>query len=453
MNCNAAHTCSMRCSDPCACPCEQIRHDVVSEDQSPLVPPVVADNFAAESIHALYSAVYSLQSELSENVEIYDAAAWQVWDAPTSDGNANQSTKSSPSKTPVIRELHRPVDLSNGSRQIGRSNAAIFHNAPDISGQAEQNRSPRQSPQPLLNNPEDLFNQPNENFSSAPLTSSPDPDKYATAAQGPLHLPPTLAPDVPYRINDSTKVIGSAQPNSQTYNNGQGTKKSSSKSPSVFKSGRSYSGAPPTTNTKPIALRPMASTTGPVSPSQTRLYVSGVVETDSSASLKQLFTQFGTVLDATVMNDTKRVTSGNPKRFGFVTMASPGQADAAIASLHGARRHGRALNVQKAKPDPNSSNSSPDNPQKHPVVTSKSKENIPGSEAASKKYTPGSKTQPKESDQVLMEFNHPPNDANVERTPPQTSGPSNSNGAGTTPIVTHEQEVTQIQEDDLISFD
>ena len=444
----------MRCSDPCACPCEQIRHDVVSEDQSPLVPPVVADNFAAGSIHASYPAVYSLQSELSENVEIYDAAAWQVWDAPTSDGNANRSTKPSPSKTPVIRELHRPVDLSNGFRQIGRSNAAIFHSAPDISGQAEQNRSPGRSPQPVLNSPEGFVNQSNENFSSEPPRSSSNPDKYVTVAQEPLHLSPPLIPDVPYRIDDSTKAIESAQPTSQTYINGEGTKKSSSKSPSVFKSGRSYSGAPPpTSNTEPVASRPMATKTGPVPASQTRLYVSGVVETDSSASLKQLFTQFGTVLDATVMNDTKRVTSGNPKRFGFVTMASPGQADAAIARLHGTRRHGRPLSVQKAKPDPNPSNTGPDNPQKHPIITLKSKENIPGSQAASKKYTPGSNIHPKESDQALMEFSHPPNDVNVERTPRQTSGPSNNNGAGDTPIVTQEQEVTQIQEGDLISFD
>ena len=450
----------MRCSDPCACPCEQQRLDVATNDLSLMVLPVVVKNPVARSIvtstssnPTLYPAVHSLESELSENVDIFNAAAWQVWDAPTPEGNGNQSMKPSPAKTPVIRDFHRPVDLSNGARQTGRSNAAILHNPSDISGQVEQKRSLSGSPQPLLTSQEGFVHQFNENPSLEPPISSPNSDTYATVAREPSHPPPPLALDVLYRIDDSTEVIGSAQTKTQTYNNGQSSNKSSSNSPSFFRSGRSYSGASPsTTNTEPVVTTQMATTMSPVSASPMRLFVSGIVEADSSASLKRLFTQFGTVLDAIVMNDAARVTSGYPKRFGFVTMASSRQADAAISRLHGRSRHGQALSVQIAKPHSNSSITSPNNLQKHPVPISKGKENNLGLEAPLKKSTPGLMTQSNELEHVLTEFNHSPNDDNVECAPSQSYGPSDNNGDSSITIVTGKQEVAQIQDDDLISF-
>ncbi|KFY89900.1 hypothetical protein V498_06272 [Pseudogymnoascus sp. VKM F-4517 (FW-2822)] len=449
MNCSAAHTCSMRCYDTCACPCEQESHGVATSG----LPLVVAQDSVAQLIPipisshpALYPAAHSLESELSENV-----AAWRVWEAPKPSSNGDQSAKPSPRKSPVIRDSHRPVNLLNGVRQTGPSSGAILHSRPDISDQMEQKRSQSKSLPPVLDNPEGIVHQLDEGSSLAPSRSNRNTDTHASGA---LHLLPPLALGIPYGIDDSTRVIGSAQADVEMYHNEQDTKKSSSRSQLVIMPGRSYSGPPrPTTNTEPAASMQMETTTGPVSASQTRLFVSGIVEADSGTSLRHLFTQFGTVLDTVAMNDTTRVTSGHPKRFGFVTMGSPGQADAAIARLHGTRRHGQALNVQKAKPDPNLSNAGPNNPQKHVVPTSKSKENNPGSEPPLNKYTLEFKAQSKEFDQVLTEFNHSPNDANVEHTLRQTHEPSNGKGDSATAIVTGKQEDTPIQEDDLISFD
>lgn len=439
----------MRCYDTCACPCEQESLGVATNDLSLVVAedPVAQLITTPISSHpALYPAPHSLESELSENV-----AAWRVWEAPKPSGNGDQSAKPSPRKSPVIRDSHRPVNLSNGVRQTGPSSRAILHSRRDISAQMGQKRSQSESLPPVLNNPEGIVHQLDKGSSLVPPRSNQNTD---THARGTLHLLPPLARDVPYGIDDSTRVIGSAQANVEIYHNEQDTKTSSSRSQLVIMPGRSYSGAPrPTNNTEPTASMQMETTTGPVSASQTRLFVSGIVEADSGTSLRHLFTQFGTVLDTVAMNDTTRVTSGHPKRFGFVTMASPGQADAAIAGLHGTRRHGQALSVQKAKPDPNSSNPGPNNPRKHSVPTSKSKENNPGSEPPLKKYTPEIKAQSKEFDQVLTEINHSPSDANVEHTLRQTHEPSNGKGDGVTTIVTRKQEETPTQEDDLISFD
>lgn len=438
MNCNAGHTCSMRCNDPCACPCEQARHGVTTGDLSPLASPTVADNFVAP---ALYPVVHSLQAELSGNAEIFDAAAWQEWDAPKADGNANQPARPPPSKTLVIRDLHRRVDVSNGGRKTERPNAAILHSPPDIAVQEEQKQSPCRSPQPVVNGAEGFVHQPNGNLPPAPPRSSPNLDTYATVAR---------APNVPHRIGESTKVIASAQTN----NNGQSTKKASTKRPSVFKSGHSYSGGPPPpNNTEPVASTQITTTTGPISASSSRLYVSGVAEAESSALLKLLFMQYGTASDVFVKNGAANATSVNPNRFGFVTMGSPAQADIAISKLHGTRRHGQVLSVQIARPYHHSSNASPSNLLEHSVPVSKNKENNPGSEAQVKKYAPALKTQPQELDQVLTEPHHSPDDANVDHTPRQTDGPSDNNEKPAITVVTETQEVVRIQEDDLISFD
>ncbi|KFZ06707.1 hypothetical protein V501_07158 [Pseudogymnoascus sp. VKM F-4519 (FW-2642)] len=436
MSCNAAHTCSNRCSDPCACPCEQASHANVTDNRSLPASPAVADDSVAPT---LYPAVHSLESELAENVEIFDAAAWREWDAPASDVNARQSTRPPPSKKAlVIRDRHRPVDLSNGARQTGRPNAAILHSPPDISVQVEQQRSPRGSPQPPQSSAKGFVHQPNENLSAAPPRSSPNLDTYAAIAR---------APSVPHRTDDSTKVVASAQTN----NNGQGTKKASTKSPLVSKPGRSNSRGPLATNTtKPSASTKMVTTTGPASAAHGKLFVSGVAEAESTASLKGLFMQYGTVLEAAVKNDAAIATATNPNRFGFVTMASSAQADTAISKLHGTRRHGQPLSVQKAWPNPHSSNAGPSNLQEYSTPISKSKENNPGSMAQPKK---DARTQPEELDQVLTEPHFSSNDTNVEHSPPQTDGPSDNTGGAAITVITEKQEVVETQEDDLISFD
>ncbi|OBT90772.1 hypothetical protein VE02_00589 [Pseudogymnoascus sp. 03VT05] len=439
INCGAAHTCTMRCSDPCACSCEQASH-IASGGHSLLVSPDVAEGSAAP---ALYPAVHSLQAELSEDAEIFDAAAWREWDAPAADNNAIKSKRPSPSTTPVIRDFHRPVDLSSGARQIGRRNAAKLHSLPGIPNQVEQKRSSSRSPQPDLRNAEGLAHQPNENFSTAPLRASPNLDTYASVAR---------APGLPHRIDGSTKVIASAQTN----NNGQGTKQAFTKSPSVLNSGRPHSGAPPPlNNTGPAASTQMPTTSGPSSASAFvgNFFVSGVAEAESTASLKHLSMQHGTVLDAVVKNGAAVATATNPNRFSFVTMASSAQADTAISELHGTRRHGQSLSVQKAWSLPHSSNDGPSNLQEHSTPISKSKENNPASMAQPEKDAPGLRTQPEELDQVLTESHFSPNDTNVEYTPPQTNGPSDNNGGAAINVITEKEEVVETQEDDLISFD
>ncbi|OBT70222.1 hypothetical protein VE03_00209 [Pseudogymnoascus sp. 23342-1-I1] len=450
INCIAAHSCNMRCSDPCACPCEQGGHN---DDSSLPVSHLATGGsitqstlMASFSNPALYPAVHSLEAELSEN-----QAAWRVWEAPKPTNKGDQSTKPSPRKSPLIRDSHRPVNLSNGARQIGPSNAAIFHKRPYISGQMEQKQSPSGPFQSVPNSPEGFVRQLDDSVFPAPPNSNRNIDRHS---KGPLHLLPPLAIDGPNSIDDSTNVIRSAETNSQTYNDGQATKKSSSRSQLVFKSGRSYSGPPPPTdNIEPVSSPQVATTSEPVSTTPTRLFVSGIVEADSSASLKYLFAQFGTVLDAVAMNDTSRVTSGHPRRFGFVTMASSGHADVAIARLHGTRRNGQTLTIQEAKPDPNSSNCGPNNQQKHSVPASKSKENNPGSGSPLKKNTPELNTQSAEFDQILKKLNLSPNDANVEHALRKNCQPSDNNRDGVITIDAGKQKEIPIQEDDLISFD
>lgn len=443
MNCNAGHTCSMRCNDPCDCPCEQARNGVTTNSLSLLISPAVVNELVTP---ASYPAVHSLQAELSGNAEIFDAAAWREWDAPKADGNANQSARPPPSKTLVIRDLHRRVDVSNGARKTGRPNAAILHSPPNIAIQVKQKQSPCRSHQPVVSGAEGSVHQPNENFPPAPPGSSPNLDTYATVAG---------APNVPHRTVESTKVIASAQTN----NHGQGIKKASTKRPSVFKSGHSYSGGPPpSNNTEPVASTQITTTTGPVPASTSRLFVSGVAEAESSASLKPLFMKYGTASDAFVKNGPANATSVNPNRFGFVTMAFPVQADIAISKLHGTRRHGQLLSVQRAWPHPHSTNAGPSNPvpsnpEEHAIPIAKSKKNNPGSEAQVKKNAPALKKQPKESDQVLTGPHHSPDDANAEHTPRQSNDPSDSNEEPAITVLTETQEMVPNQDDDLISFD
>jgi RNA recognition motif-containing protein len=79
----------------------------------------------------------------------------------------------------------------------------------------------------------------------------------------------------------------------------------------------------------------------------TRLYVGNLSYGVDSSSLEQLFTQHGSVKSAEVLQD--RMT-GRSKGFGFVEMGSEGEAQAAIAALHGQEFEGRPLTVNEAKP-------------------------------------------------------------------------------------------------------
>jgi RNA recognition motif-containing protein len=67
----------------------------------------------------------------------------------------------------------------------------------------------------------------------------------------------------------------------------------------------------------------------------------------SSADLERLFSEFGTVQSAQVIEDR---ATGRRKGFGFVEMNSEAEAQAAIQGLHDRELEGRRLTVNEAKP-------------------------------------------------------------------------------------------------------
>ena len=78
-----------------------------------------------------------------------------------------------------------------------------------------------------------------------------------------------------------------------------------------------------------------------------KLYVGNLSYNVTNESLSTLFSTFGTVDSAQVIMDRD---TNRSKGFGFVEMASAGEADAAIAALDGKDHDGRNLKVNEAKP-------------------------------------------------------------------------------------------------------
>lgn len=81
-----------------------------------------------------------------------------------------------------------------------------------------------------------------------------------------------------------------------------------------------------------------------------KLYVGNLPFTMSGSELEQLFAAHGTVTSAQVISDRE---TGRSKGFGFVEMASDGEAQAAIDALNGQQHGGRALTVNEARPKEN----------------------------------------------------------------------------------------------------
>ncbi|GHG72473.1 RNA recognition motif domain-containing protein [Streptomyces griseocarneus] len=81
----------------------------------------------------------------------------------------------------------------------------------------------------------------------------------------------------------------------------------------------------------------------------TKLYVGNLGWNTTDDTLRQAFAEFGQVLDAIIMRDRD---TGRSRGFGFVTMGSAGEADAAINGLNEQELDGRRLkvNVANAKP-------------------------------------------------------------------------------------------------------
>jgi RNA recognition motif-containing protein len=80
----------------------------------------------------------------------------------------------------------------------------------------------------------------------------------------------------------------------------------------------------------------------------TRLRVRNLSATTTEATLHALFASDGRRVER-ISVVTDRIT-GEPKRFGFVQMASPEDAVAAMAAVNGQEIDGNLVSVSEAKP-------------------------------------------------------------------------------------------------------
>lgn len=78
-----------------------------------------------------------------------------------------------------------------------------------------------------------------------------------------------------------------------------------------------------------------------------KLYVGGIAYATSDSSLKDAFSQAGSVVSATIIMDKM---TGRSKGFGFVEMSTEEEAQAAIEMWNGKELEGRKLTVNEARP-------------------------------------------------------------------------------------------------------
>ena len=81
--------------------------------------------------------------------------------------------------------------------------------------------------------------------------------------------------------------------------------------------------------------------------SNSKLFVGNLSFNTTENDLQDTFAAHGTVVEANLMMDRM---SGRPRGFGFVTMGTPEEAEAAMNALNGKSIDGRALTVNVAKP-------------------------------------------------------------------------------------------------------
>jgi RNA recognition motif-containing protein len=79
----------------------------------------------------------------------------------------------------------------------------------------------------------------------------------------------------------------------------------------------------------------------------TKLYVGNLSFDTTENDLQDAFAAHGTVTEANLMMDR---TTGRPRGFAFVTMATAEEAQKAIDALNGATVGGRNLTVNEARP-------------------------------------------------------------------------------------------------------
>lgn len=78
-----------------------------------------------------------------------------------------------------------------------------------------------------------------------------------------------------------------------------------------------------------------------------KLYVGNLSHNIGNNDLEQMFTAYGKVISAQVINDR---ATGQSKGFGFVEMGTDQEAQAAISALGGKSVEGRNLVVNEARP-------------------------------------------------------------------------------------------------------
>ena len=78
-----------------------------------------------------------------------------------------------------------------------------------------------------------------------------------------------------------------------------------------------------------------------------KLFVGNLAFAVTTDDLRELFSQFGEIIDVIVLTDRM---SGRSKGFGFVEFASDDSAKQAIEALHGSDFQGRNLVVNEARP-------------------------------------------------------------------------------------------------------
>jgi RNA recognition motif-containing protein len=79
----------------------------------------------------------------------------------------------------------------------------------------------------------------------------------------------------------------------------------------------------------------------------TKLFVGNLDFKITENDLQDAFAAHGNVIETNVVTDR---TTGRPRGFAFVTMASPEEAQKAIDALNGKDLGGRTLNVNIARP-------------------------------------------------------------------------------------------------------
>lgn len=78
-----------------------------------------------------------------------------------------------------------------------------------------------------------------------------------------------------------------------------------------------------------------------------KLFVGSLPWAVDSNKLREIFSEFGTVVDAVVLQDKE---TGRSRGFGFVEMSSEEEAKAAMEKMNGSDMDGRKIVVNIARP-------------------------------------------------------------------------------------------------------